>query len=379
MCDVARRLYGWDFCGAQGPILERALSRAPSSSVMFGAAGTAYALLRAAMLRESHAMLGAADLWISAAGRNTGESAYFRRDWDISPDAITPISMHHARPGVELVRALIAHARWDSAASRAALAAFVEASSGEDRGNLDLTLGRSGNLLGAALLIETIPDDPLIDRGPLLALGRKIAENTWAAVEALPKIGDPAGLVTLGIAHGWAGLLFAQLRFAEACRAHPPANLERRLSELLALAQPLGSGLGLPRALGRSVHDPLAASWCNGAAGFVPLWILAERVYRDPAWLVAAERFGRAANETGNDLGSLCCGATGPGFAVLALFRANGRKDWHAAAVRSLERARAAHFPQSMDHSLYKGPLGAALLEVELEAPDDAVLPLFDQ
>jgi hypothetical protein len=31
-----------------------------------------------------------------------------------------------------------------------------------------------------------------------------------------------------------------------------------------------------------------------------------------------------------------------------------------------------------MDHSLYKGPLGAALLELELEAPDESLLPLFD-
>src|SRR5262249_40150908 len=125
--------------------------------------------------------------------------------------------------------------------------------------------------------------------------------------------------------------------------------------------------------------DPLAGSWCNGAAGMVPLWILAERIYRDPAYLVAAERFGRAAIEAGNDLGSLCCGTTGPGFAALALYRATGKKDWRAAAEQCVQRARAAHFPQSMDHSLYKGPLGPALLELELEAPDDAVLPLFDQ
>ena len=366
-------------CAEAGPILERALSRAPSSSVMFGAAGTAYALLRAAMLRESPSLLAAADLWISAAGRNTTESAYFRRDWDISPDAIAPISLHHARPGVELVRALIAHARWDLPALRTALSAFVEAASDEDRGNIDLTLGRSGNLLGVALLLETIPDDRLIDRGPLLALGRKIAENTWAALEAFPAIGDPAGLTVLGIAHGWAGLLFAQLRYADASHRVPPVNLERRLAQLLALAQPLGSGLGLPRALGRSVQEPLAGSWCNGAAGVVPLWILAERVYRDPSWLVAAERFGRAAIEASNDLGSLCCGATGAGFAALALLRATGKKDWRVAGAQALERARAARFPQSMDHSLYKGPLGAELLELELEAPDDALLPLFDQ
>jgi serine/threonine-protein kinase len=365
-------------CAEPGPVLERALSRAPTASVMFGGAGTAYALWRAAMLKESAALLAAADLWISAAGRNSGESAYFRREWDISSDTVSPISLHHGRPGVELVRALIAHARWDLPALRAALAAFVEASSGEDRGNVDLTLGRSGTLLGAALLLETIPDDPLIDRGPLLALGRTVAESSWAALESLPEIGDPAGLAVLGAAHGWAGLLFAQLRFAEAIHCRPPANLERRLSQLLGLAQPLGSGLGLPRALGRSLHDPLVGSWCNGAAGVVPLFILAERVYREPAYLIAAERFGQTAIESSNGLGSLCCGATGPGFAALGLFRATGKKDWRGAAERCVHHACAARFPHSMDHSLYKGPLGAALLELELQGPDDSLLPLYD-
>jgi serine/threonine-protein kinase len=263
-------------------------------------------------------------------------------------------------------------------ALRAALAAFVEASGGEDRGNLDLTLGRSGTLLGAALLLETIPDDPLIDRAPLLALGRRVAESSWAALESLPEIGDPTGLVVLGAAHGWAGLLFAQLRFAEAAHCRPPANLERRLAQLLGLAQPLGSGLGLPRELGRSLHDPLCGSWCNGAAGVVPLYIVAERVLREPAYLIAAERFGQAAIESSNSLGSLCCGATGPGFAALGLFRATGKKDWRAAADRCVHHARAARFPHSMEHSLYKGPLGAALLELELQGPDDALLPLYD-
>ena len=109
------------------------------------------------MLRESAELLAAADLWISAAGRNAGESAYYRREWDILSESVSPISLHHGRPGVELVRALIAHARWDLPALRAALAAFVDASGGEDRGNLDLTLGRSGTLLGAALLLELLP------------------------------------------------------------------------------------------------------------------------------------------------------------------------------------------------------------------------------
>lgn len=167
---------------------------------------------------------------------------------------------------------------------------------------------------------DVIPDDPLIDLSPLLALGQRVAQTSWAALEALPDIGDPGGITVLGAAHGWAGLLFAQLRFAEASRTRPQANLERRLGQLLSLAAPIGGGLALPRALGRSLQDSLVSSWCNGAAGVVPLYALAERVYREPTYLDVAERFGRVAIEANNDLGSVCCGACGQGFAALGCF-----------------------------------------------------------
>lgn len=366
-------------CAALGSTLEQAMSTPPAASIMFGGAGTAYALFRAASLRDDAEMFAAADVWISRAARSSGDSAYYRSEWDISKDAISPISLYHTRAGVECVRTLIAHARWDVPAMRGALRDFVRAADAPDRGITDLATGSAGTLLGCAQLAETLPDDPLLDRGALLALGTKLAESQWSAMEAMPAIGEHSGLLALGIAHGWAGLLFAQLRWAEALHRRPPSGLEKRIEQLLAHAQATERGLSLPRAVGRTAFgDPLAASWCNGAAGMVSLCLLAYRIYRDPAMLKAAERFGRFALETTNELGSLCCGSAGVGFAALALFRNTGHRDWREATAQMIARAERGQFPHSKEHSLYKGELGPALLALELENHQDSAFPLFE-
>lgn len=92
-------------------------------------------------------------------------------------------------------------------------------------------------------------------------------------------------------------------------------------AQLLALAQPRGDKLFLSRTIGTA---PLEDSGCNGAAGQVLLFLAAHRVYRDPVFLAASQGFGKFAGRGEGDLGSLCCGHAGGGFAMLSLFRATG-------------------------------------------------------
>lgn len=134
-------------------------------------------------------------------------------------------------------------------------------------------------------------------------------------------------------------------------------------AQLLALAQPRGDGLFLSRTIGTA---PLEDSGCNGAAGQVLLFLAAHRVYRDPVFLAASQGFGKFAGRGEGDLGSLCCGHAGVGFAMLSLFRATGFAP------------RAGRFPNSHPHSLFKGELGAALLAIELEHADDSAFPLLE-
>jgi hypothetical protein len=125
----------------------------------------------------------------------------------------------------------------------------------------------------------------------------------------------------------------------------------------------------LPERLGAGSAD-FVPSWCNGSAGFVHLWLSAERVlgdegYRELAYGAARDALGPM--ETGVDL---CCGLAGRAYALLALHRASGDDIWlreaRALAVRAL-RPRMLDAPFAL--SLYKGVFGLVVLAEELRAP----------
>jgi hypothetical protein len=55
----------------------------------------------------------------------------------------------------------------------------------------------------------------------------------------------------------------------EASATPPSAGLEDRLEQLVELGRPVGRGLRSPVEPGAAAPDAeLAASWCNGAAGY---------------------------------------------------------------------------------------------------------------
>lgn len=116
-------------------------------------------------------------------------------------------------------------------------------------------------------------------------LGDGLATSVAHELEVEPVIGDGRALVKLGAAHGWAGWLYALLRWhvatgTAAAGSVGPAALRRRLDELAAFGQVHGRGMYWPlQTAAPVVRGPLAASWCNGAAGYVPLWSLAHRAF----------------------------------------------------------------------------------------------------
>ena len=61
--------------------------------------------------------------------------------------------------------------------------------------------------------------------------------------------------------------------------------LRTRLDELAAVATPVGRGVCWPRTTERlPAEDGLRASWCNGSAGFVSLWLQAEQSFGAPRY-----------------------------------------------------------------------------------------------
>jgi serine/threonine-protein kinase len=224
-----------------------------------------------------------------------------------------------------VLRALIADARMDRRGWSLATAAFL-AETAKPPTSWDLLGGRAGDLAGAAMLLAVQPHETL---------------ESWARETAAQM---PFGNQLGGFAHGDAGRAYAAIG----------AGLRPPILDRLAAA-PL----------------PASSSWCRGTAGLVHLW--ARSGMHDAAGEEAAEHTYR--HEDANP--SLCCGLAGRAFALHAWHRHTGEAIWLRRARDLCRRAcKATHFPGPA-LSLRRGPLGATLLRLELNAPETAAMPPF--
>ncbi|MEY2440805.1 MAG: eukaryotic-like serine/threonine-protein kinase [bacterium] len=361
----------------EGELFGRGLA-APSASVQNGAAGFAYALLRIAGIRGDEILLGQADLWsIRAALESRTPDAWFNADLELVPETIGECSLHHTVSGVHAVGALVAGARGDEWSQRLALDAFV-AATGEPCEHLDVAFGRAGLLLGCALLLEALP--AAIDTDPLRARGTDLCDSLMAALAAQPEIAACRRLRSLGAAHGWAGMLFALLRWSEATGTAPAAVTGEWLAQLAALGQPAGRGTRWPHGAGEPAGaNPIASGWCNGAAGYVPLWTLAHRLTGDETYARLAQTAAWTAYEDPADSGDICCGLAGRAYALLNVYRHTNDAAWLARARCLADRAAISVQRDALRRdSLYKGEVGVALLAADLEDPLHACIPLFE-
>ncbi len=442
-----------------GRLWESGLPEAPFASVQLGAAGVALALYRMALAREDAELLSQADLWAArAASAEDGDGAaadpaFYNTRLDITPETVGRASLLHTAPGVRCTAALIANALDDRAGAARATAAFVAAAR-QPCPSPDLALGRSGLLLGGALLldalagaggadagavaeveVEAVAGAGALDRSPaasrlskdgpqpqepppatpqpqaplpdLLALGDELLAGIWRQIDPLPPLAACPEAPNLGMAHGWAGYLYATLRWCRAAARPLPAGLATRLGELADTAESWGRGArwrwhGQPLAEGHGLAAPAAprwmAGWCNGSAGMVHLWTLASRMLApssktDPGttprgraaagpdrWLQLAHAAAWNAWEADDQVESLCCGLAGRAYALLDLYQAGAGVEWlDRARILADRAASAAADPQeaSQLHSLYRGQPGIAVLAADLERPEAAAMPLF--
>ncbi|HXO19187.1 MAG TPA: lanthionine synthetase LanC family protein, partial [Thermoanaerobaculia bacterium] len=183
----------------------------------------------------------------------------------------------------------------------------------------------------------------------------------------------------LGMAHGWAGYVYAALRWCRAFGAERPAGLRRRLDELAAAAEPWSRGLRWRWNGGEGGEASTMPGWCNGSAGFVYLWTLAHREWGEPRFLDLATGAAWNAWEAGEGGGGICCGAAGRAYALLELSRHLGDEPRWSARARSLADRAAVAIAAGSEKadSLYKGRIGVALLAADLERPESAALPFF--
>lgn len=347
-------------------------------SVNTGAAGVAYALYRIASLRENPELLALAEIWIDRAERRADDdAAFYCRELDLTPENIGSTSLFHSSAGLACVEALVALANGDRMRAGAAAQRFVTRARLAD-GRLDVTIGGAGLLLGCAGLIAMLPSSSDA-RDAVVALGDSLDANLRGAIAVLPAPGLKSEL-NFGIAHGWGGVLFALLRWREVFRrSGADALIEARLRELAAHGEAYGAGLRW-RWDARPAPNNFMSGWCNGSAGLVHLWTLAERSLGGHEYDELARRCGLYAFEAPADIGDLCCGSGGCAYAMLDLYRHTGDAVWLARARDLGERAATliGRWALRAD-SLYKGSVGVALLIADLERPELSCMPLFDR
>ncbi len=367
----------------EGPWLSQGLLTAPTASITYGAAGVALGLLAMAERRRDPALLATADLWVERAfgslrGPEEGrEEAFYNPAIEISREIVGEASPYHTESGLHAAAALVAAAQADSRRQARHLEAFLATAERPARG-LDLTLGRTSTLLGAALLLETLPSGGPLERLPLERFGNGLMASLWQELESQGPIAE-AAIPYLGIAHGWAGFLYATLGWHLASGAPLPAGVEGRLAELGRLAVPSGRGLAWPWTLSGSGRSSFMPGWCNGSSGQVLLWTLAHRLLGEERYLELARGAAWDAWQAPDTFPSLCCGVAGRCYALLAFYRHTGEEAWLARAQDlALKAARLGPPQQEHPHSLYKGELGLAVLAVDLEAPEEARQPFFE-
>ena len=275
----------------------------PYGDLAYGGAGTAYALWRLGETRHAKTWINA----VVADRRAVAIDVESRRDARRS-------GLMFGRPGARWVQAMITPAL-ASAYARALRTVELD----------EYGCGAAGHFTVAKL----VPRDPMLAR-VIDRLGTRIVERVrersaspWQAEDAT------------GFAHGWPGEVFAAL-------GHAPEE-----PWLLAAAARLAAawtGVARPN---------FVASWCNGAAGSLLLWVrtftlgqqgLVMDVARRTAEMALANRAGQL---------NLCCGDIGVAFALLALDRIDPRGGWRKQARTIAARVIAAprfHAPNGLFH-----------------------------
>jgi predicted Ser/Thr protein kinase len=348
---------------------------APTASINYGCAGAAVGLLRIAETKSDPSLLALANVWRSRAVTLIGnEDAYYNAAGELPRDILGDVTPYHTESGIHAAAAMVAAATGDTLALRRALGAFVFASN-RPSAAIDLTTGRSGSLLAAAMLLPIADDHP--EAAMLRAFGADTMRAIWNELDARPPIAATPDDF-LGMAHGWTGYLYAALRWFAASGDALPPRLIDRLRELAELKTLRGRGACWPRTAG-APSSATVPGWCNGSAGQLFLFTLAHTLLGDPEWLHLAERCAWHTWDEPRHNSDLCCGTAGRAYALLNLYKHTGATEWLSRARQLANHAAATATTTSFrTNALWKGELGVAVLIADLASPENARMPFFE-
>jgi hypothetical protein len=364
--------------GFDSLFIKEGLVRAPACSVNYGAAGIAYMFYRMACVRDEPELMNLADVWAgrAAAYSTMSANAFYSTEFDLTEKTVGRRSLYHSPTGVWLVQALVSQCGGDLQSLHEALQSFLVAA-GEPCDKIDLTLGKSSLLIACSMILceLQILYEPL--KTAVKALAEGLLREIWDEIDGYPSMNKPNPVDYYGIAHGWAGLLYATLLWCRASGRAVPAHFDQRVSELRENAIRLDDAITWPTTLAVRTSMP---GWCHGSAGYIFLWSLLYRHYNDEGFLFLAENTAnQILRQAEFDNGSLCCGMAGEAYALLNLYRLTKNQRYldGAHVLKQLIFRHIAN-PILKNNSLYKGEVGLGVLMVELDRPEFARMPLFE-
>ncbi len=351
----------------------------PTCSVNYGYSGIAYFYYRMASLRGDPILLSTSDLWITRALQESNHhDAFYNDELSITENTVGKISLYHSLTGLHCVRALVAYFLGDKSNLKKAINDFI-VTSRRPYNNLDMTLGVSSILLGCSILLETLEESYIELVNQLIVHGNKIFDEIWNKIDSYDTIGSEKGLPYLGLAHGWAGILYASLRWYLSSKQSPRSNLEKRLIEIYRLAQIRNTVANWPLYKG---SNKTRTGWCHGSSGYVHLWLLANCMYDDQIYfdmaIKAGEHIWKHSQNTFSSIGQLCCGLAGQSYSFLELYKYTNDIKWlKRAKILGYKSERLAKSSHHLPNSLYKGEIGIALLLADLDNPLGSCMPMF--
>jgi eukaryotic-like serine/threonine-protein kinase len=373
-CEDIKKKFGFD-----GRLIENGLRLAPTCSVNYGAAGISYMFYRMACIEEDPKLLALADTWSDRGLAYIKESntGFYSPELDITPAIVGETSIYHSASGVHLTGALINRVMNDVNGYYRSVMNFITASSRPCE-NPDVTVGKASTLIGCCILLENLFFENKILADAIKSLGQTKLKEIWEHADSSgPMAGNPS-IQYFGIAHGWAGILFATLKWCDLSRQLLPEKFFGRLDELIKL------GIKEENFIRWHLTGKDAASWpgwCHGSAGYTFLWTLLYKITREERFMEMAEKTANhflAIDKNGTN-GSLCCGMSGEAYALLSLFKITGNNFYlNEAKALGKRILKNIYGPGMKNNSLYKGDVGAAVLFTELMEPKFALMPLFE-
>lgn len=348
-------------------------------SIYYGGAGIAFSYLKMALLKQDAELLHAADIWISyAQDFSLKDQNLTCKEINVDRAVHNLPSLCHGKLGVKVVDACIANARGDFASERNIIEEIVRIEH-QDTECLDPSYGLASLLTACSSLLELRRDESISESQILIDMGENIYTKLSDFITNCPTMDVEKDIRYTGMAHGWAGILFAILRWCLSVKNDVPDFVYERVNQLKSLSLVDSKCAKIFRTNSCKKND-FFAGWCNGDAGIALLFAKLFEITQDESYLEDASKYIRGVDKNATYLASdICCGLAGQGFVELILYRLTGDHRWKKDAAESQLIASKGIIHRSVKrNSLFKGKVGVDLLNFYLKYPQKVRFPIFE-